>query len=241
MKDKILIFIITYKASFRVLDVIKKIPFKYLKNRNYKILISDDDSRDNTIEFIKKIKKKYSNQVIVNFNRSNMGYGKNIKKCINYAYKNNFSYAVMIHGDNQYDPKYSSIMIENLIRNKNLCALVGSRMTKKMRALSGKMPFYKFIGNIFLTWTFNLLYGTNFTDCHTGYWAYNLKMIDKKTFKNLDNYFCFDIDLRLKLVTMKKKIKEIPIKTFYGTERSSFHLIYAVRFFFKTIMFKIFN
>ena len=241
MKDKILIFIITYKASFRVLDVIKKIPFKYLKNRNYKILISDDDSRDNTIEFIKKIKKKYSNQVIVNFNRSNMGYGKNIKKCINYAYKNNFSYAVMIHGDNQYDPKYSSIMIENLIRNKNLCALVGSRMTKKMRALSGKMPFYKFIGNIFLTWTFNLLYGTNFTDCHTGYWAYNLKLIDKKTFKNLDNYFCFDIDLRLKLVTMKKKIKEIPIKTFYGTERSSFHLIYAVRFFFKTIMFKIFN
>ena len=241
MKDKILIFIITYKASFRVLDVIKKIPFKYLKNRNYKILISDDDSRDNTIEFIKKIKKKYSNQVIVNFNRSNMGYGKNIKKCINYAYKNNFSYAVMIHGDNQYDPKYSSIMIENLIRNKNLCALVGSRMTKKMRALSGKMPFYKFIGNIFLTWTFNLLYGTNFTDCHTGYWAYNLKLIDKKTFKNLDNYFCFDIDLRLKLVTMKKKIKEIPIKTFYGTERSSFHLIYAVRFFFKTIMFKIFS
>ena len=57
MKDKILIFIITYKASFRVLDVIKKIPFKYLKNRNYKILISDDDSKDNTIEFIKKIKK----------------------------------------------------------------------------------------------------------------------------------------------------------------------------------------
>ena len=149
MKDKFLIFIITYKASFRVLDVIKKIPFKYLKNRNYKILISDDDSRDNTIEFIKKIKKKYSNQVIVNFNRSNMGYGKNIKKCINYAYKNNFSYAVMIHGDNQYDPKYSSIMIENLIRNKNLCALVGSRMTKIMRALSGKIPLYKFIGNIF--------------------------------------------------------------------------------------------
>ena len=241
MKDKILIFIITYKASFRVLDVIKKIPFKYLKNRNYKILISDDDSRDNTIEFIKKIKKKYSNQVIVNFNRSNMGYGKNIKKCINYAYKNNFSYAVMIHGDNQYDPKYSSIMIENLIRNKNLCALVGSRMTKKMRALSGKMPFYKFIGNIFLTWTFNLLYGTNFTDCHTGYWAYNLKMIDKKTFKNLDNYFCFDIDLRLQLVSEKKKIKEIPIKTIYGTERSSIHFIYAVRFFYKTIFFKLFN
>ena len=241
MKDKILIFIITYKASFRVLDVIRKIPFQYLKNRNYKILISDDDSRDNTIEFIKKIKKKYSSKIILNFNRFNMGYGKNIKKCINYAYKNKYTYAVMIHGDNQYDPKYSSVMIENLIRNKNLSATVGSRMTKKMSALKGKMPIYKFVGNIFLTWIFNLLNGTSFTDCHTGYWAYNLRLINKNTFKNLDNNFCFDIDLRLKLVSEKKKIKEIPIKTFYGTERSSFHLIYAVRFFFKTIMFKIFS
>ena len=241
MKDKILIFIITYKASFRVLDVIRKIPFKYLKNKNYKILISDDDSRDNTIEFIKKIKKKYSSKIIVNFNKLNMGYGKNIKKCINYAYKNNFTYAVMIHGDNQYDPKYSSIMIKNLIKNKNLSATVGSRMTKKMSAIRGKMPFYKFIGNIFLTGLFNFLNGTNFTDCHTGYWAYNLRSINKNIFKNLDDSFCFDIDLRLKLLSEKKEIKEIPIKTFYGTERSSVHLVYAVRFFLKTISFKLFN
>ncbi len=241
MKDKILIFIITYKASFRVLKVIKKIPFKYFKNKNYKILISDDDSRDSTIDFIKKIKKKYKSRIVVNFNRSNMGYGKHIKKCINYAYKNKYTYAVMIHGDNQYDPKYSSVMIENLSKNKDLSATVGSRMTKKMNALKGKMPFYKFIGNIFLTGVFNLLYKTSFTDCHTGYWGYNLSSIKKNTFKNLDNNFCFDIDLRLHLVSEKKNIKEIPIKTFYGTERSSTHLIYAVRFFFKTIIFKIFS
>ena len=74
-----------------------------------------------------------------------------ILKNVNYAYKNKFSYAVMIHGDGQYDPKYSSIMIENLIKNKNLSATVGSRMYKKVNALKGKMPLYKFVGNIFLT------------------------------------------------------------------------------------------
>ena len=132
-------------------------------------------------------------------------------------------------------------MIENLIRNKNLSATVGSRMTDKMSALRGKMPFYKFIGNIFLTGIFNLLNGTSFTDCHTGYWAYNLKLINKDAFKNLDNNFCFDIDLRHKLLFEEKKIKEIPIKTFYGTERSSIHFVYAVRFFLKTIVFKLIN
>ena len=241
MKDKILIFIITYKASFRVLNVIKKIPLKYFKNKNYKILISDDDSKDNTIEFIKKIKKRNRSKIIVNFNKSNMGYGKHIKKCINYAYKNKFSYAVMIHGDGQYDPKYSSIMIENLVKNKKLSATVGSRMYKKVNALKGKMPLYKFVGNIFLTKIFNFLYRTNFTDCHTGYWGYNLNLIKKNTFDDLDNNFCFDIDLRLRLVLEKKKIKEIPIKTYYGSERSSVHLIYAIRFFYKTIIFRLLN
>ena len=46
MKSKILIFIITYNASFRVLDLIKKIPFDYLKKHDFKVLISDDKSND---------------------------------------------------------------------------------------------------------------------------------------------------------------------------------------------------
>ena len=202
MKDKILIFIITYKASYRVKKVVQKIPLEYFKNKNYKILISDDDSRADTLEYNKKIKK-------------NIGYGANIKKCINYAYKNNYSHAVMIHGDNQYNPKYAAIMLEKLFQNRKLAATAGSRMTKKINALKGRMPLYKFIGNIFLTGIFNLLYGTKFADCHTGYWAYNLKLIKKDVFKNLDNSFCFDIDLRLQLVSNKKLIKEIPIETFY--------------------------
>ena len=38
-----------------------------------------------------------------------------------------------------------------------------------------------------------------------------------------------------------KYISEIPIKTFYGTERSSVHIIYAIRFFLKILKFKIFK
>ena len=241
MKDKILIFIITYKASYRVKNVVQKIPFRYFRNKNFKIYISDDDSRDDTINYIRKIKKKYKSKVIVNFIKKNVGYGANIKKCLDYAYKNKFSHAVMIHGDNQYNPKYIIKMLDNLLKDNKTAAAVGSRMTKKINALKGKMPIYKFIGNIFLTGLFNMIHKTKFTDCHTGYWAYNLRLIKKKTFKNLDDNFCFDIDLRLQLVSKAKHIKEIPIETFYGTERSSVHLIYAIRFFFKTIIFKLFN
>ena len=130
-------------------------------------------------------------------------------------------------------------MIEKFKLNKKIAAISGSRMKNKLSALKGNMPIYKFVGNIFLTKLFNFFYGTNFSDCHTGYWAYNLNQINKKIFFNADSKFCFDIDIRLLMTHNKLRIDEIMIKTKYGTERSSIHLIYALRYFIKVIKFKI--
>ena len=239
MKPKILIFIITYKASYRVYDLYKGIPFNFLKKYNYSIYASDDASNDDTIKYLLKIKKNLGKKFILNVNKFNLGYGGNIKKCLKFAYKNKFDYVVMLHGDNQYNPKYIYNMIKLFLNNEKLVAVVGSRMTNKLDALKGGMPIYKFIGNFVLTTFFNILFKTNFKDCHSGMWAYNINEISYKLFKKADNNFCFDIDTRLMLTSYNKKIKEITIKTFYGDERSSFHIIYALRFLFKIFKFKL--
>ena len=230
---KILLFIVTYKASYRVVKVINEIPLKYFKKYNYKILISDDSSKDSTIEYMKVIKKKYK-KIILNFNKKNIGYGANIKRCMNYAYRNGYDYAAMIHGDNQYSPKYLK-KIFNLILKKKSAAVTGSRMKHKNKALKGGMPVYKFIGNVFLTKIFNFFNKSNFSDCHTGYWVYDLKQVNRKWLNNFDNGFLFDLDMRQKLLKKKLSIFEIPITTRYGDERSSVHLDYAFRFFLKSI------
>ena len=64
----------------------------------------------------------------------------------------------MLHGDNQYNPKYIKNMLELLIKNNDIATVLGSRMYNKSNALKGNMPIYKFIGNIFLTKLFNLFY-----------------------------------------------------------------------------------
>ena len=79
-----------------ILEVFKKLPFSYLKQYEYTIYVSDDASNDNTIQYIKQLRKKYKSSLVINKNKSNLGYGGNIKKCIKYAYKNNFNYAVNI-------------------------------------------------------------------------------------------------------------------------------------------------
>ena len=241
MKYKILIFIITYKASFRVIDLIKKLPVNYLNKHDFQLYISDDCSNDDTIEHIHKLKSKFKKKLTININKKNLGYGGNIKKCLNFAFKNKIDYAVMLHGDNQYNPRYLKFMLETFLNKKDIAAVSGSRMFKKIDALKGKMPLYKFIGNIVLTKLFNFLYNTNYTDCHTGYWAYNLKMIRKTFFKKADDNFCFDIDMRLILTGNKLEIKEVPIETIYGTERSSIHFIYAIRFLLKVFKYRLFG
>ena len=235
MKKKILIFIITYHASFRLKKVFDLIEFKKLKNYKVKIFISEDNSKDDTLEMARNIYKKNKSLVILKNNKKRLNYGGNIKSCLNYAINNNFDYAIMVHGDGQYHPKYILPIIKKLEQN-NSAAACGSRMISKKNALKGNMPFYKFIGNIFLTKLFNVVYSTTFTDCHTGYWIYNFKYIKKNMLTKLTNTFNFDNQMRINLVKNNLDIKEIPIKTIYGNERSSVHLKYASKFFFETIL-----
>lgn len=235
MKKKILIFIISYQASYRLKKVFNLIEFKKLRNYKVKILISDDNSSDDTLKIAKEIYKKNKSLVILKDNKKRLNYGGNIKSCLNYAIKNNFDYAIMVHGDGQYHPKYILPIIKKLEKN-NCAAVCGSRMVNKKNALKGNMPFYKFVGNIFLTKLFNVIYLTNFTDCHTGYWIYNFKYIKKNILSNLTNTFNFDNQMRINLIKNRQKIKEIPIKTIYGNERSSMHIKYALKFFFETII-----
>ena len=90
----------------------------------------------------------------------------------------------------------------------------------------------------------------------TGGCGYIGTLLIKKLLSQKHNVICIDNQLfgnylkknkRLKIIKENilninnLKIKEIPIKTFYGNERSSVHIIYAIRFFLKTIKFKLFG
>ncbi len=236
-KKKVLIFIISYKASHRVKNIFKRIPFKKLKKYSIYTLLSDDASKDDTMQYAKKIKKKYKN-IYLNENKKNIGYGAHIKKCLNFSIKKKFDYAVMIHGDGQYDPKYIPSLLKLMSKDKKIGATTGSRMLSGIKKVTkGGMPIYKLMGNIVLTKIFNFFLNVKFTDTHTGLWAYNLSLLQNKSFNLLTDTFNFDQEFRVKNILDKKIIKEIPIKTKYGDERSQLHIQYAVKFFFNTILY----
>ena len=239
MKKKILIFIITYHSSHKLKRVYKLIPQKKLKNYDIKILISDDNSKDNSFDYAKEIYKK-NKKIFVKKNKERLNYGGNIKSCLYFAHKKKCDYAIMLHGDGQYDPKYIPALIKKISDGKCV-AVHGSRMKVKKNAIKGKMPLYKFLGNIVLTYIFNKIYSTNFSDCHSGYWIYDLKYINKNFYSSLTNSINFDNQLRIKMIEKSLIIKELPIRTIYSDEKKSFHIVYAIKFLIEIFLKKIFK
>ena len=124
----------------------------------------------------------------------------------------------MLHGDGQYAPEELPNFIEKF--KENYDAVFGSRMKSYKSALKGGMPFYKFLGNIGLTLTQNIILGSRISEFHSGYRTFRVNSLKKIQFENKANYYHFDTEIIIELLQKKLKILEIYIPTHYGDEIS---------------------
>ena len=218
---KVLIFIPSFNVEKKIGKVLKKIPKIILRKYNVKILIIEDNSKDKTLNVIKKIIKNKNRKLKINLiiNKKNKGYGGVQKIAFNYAIKKNFKYIVMLHGDNQYPADKLLRLIKPLVTNK-FDAVFGSRMINSLDALRGGMPLYKYIGNITLTFFQNLFLSSNLSEFHSGYRSYKVSSLKKIKFRNNTNDFHFDTEIIIQFLKKNFVIKEISMPTHYGDEIS---------------------
>ena len=213
---KLLVYVVAYKATNHVATVLKQIPYSDYKN--YEVLVSDDASNDETSAIVQKFIEANPDKKIKLVTQSvNLGYGGNQKFGYNYAVKNGFDVVALIHGDNQYSPTLIPRIVNPIMENK-VDVMLGSRMMEKKLALKGGMPMYKFIGNIILTQTQNLLLGSRLAEFHTGLRAFSVIALACIPFKENNNGFAFDTDILIQLIDNKAKIGEVAIPTHYGDE-----------------------
>ena len=236
---KHLIFIVAYNHENFIAKVLDRLP-ETVKNTNYEILVIDDASKDQTFNTAKNWSELNSEIYIkVLKNPTNLGYGGNQKLGFQYAIENNFDTLVLLHGDGQYAPEIIVDLIEEHIMQKNALTL-GSRMIIKTNALKGKMPLYKFFGNIILTFVQNKILGTKLSEFHTGYRVYSIKYLKKINFHLNTNDYHFDTEIIIQFILYNFKIGEHAIPTYYGDEISYVNgLKYAFNILKETIKFKL--
>ena len=198
-----------YKAAKTLNEVVGDIP----QGHADRILLVDDASADATVS----VATALSLDVIRH--QRNLGYGGNQKTCYSQALKMGADVVVMLHPDGQYDPA----IIPNLCRvieNGEADIVLGSRWLGIDPAKAG-MPWWKRIGNRFLTSAENRVLGLNLSEYHTGYRAYSRRFLEAIPFLENSNDFVFDTQVLIQAAAFRFRIGEVPAIGKYHEDASS--------------------
>ncbi len=207
-KCKVAVVMPAYNAAQTLVRTYKAIP----KGVVDEILLVDDSSHDDTVEIAKLLGIK----TIVH--EKNVGYGGNQKTCYTHALDDQSDIIIMLHPDYQYDPSIIPDLIKP-IKEGRADVVFASRMLGN--PLKGGMPLYKFVANKCLTKFQNVVFGTNYSEFHTGYRAFSSKLLRSLSYHTNSNNFIFDNEMIAQIVMKGFKIYEIPVKTRYATDSSS--------------------
>lgn len=180
------------------------------------VILVDDVSRDETVE----VARQLNLQVVVHL--QNRGYGGNQKTCYLEALKAGADVVVMLHPDYQYDSTRIPALIEPILRGE-YDMMLGSRLLDDGTGgpLAGGMPIWKYISNRFLTICENVVLGQQLSEFHTGFRAYNRRLLETVPFLLNSDDFVFDTEMIVQAVAFGFRIGEIAVPTRYFPEASS--------------------
>ena len=180
------------------------------------ILLVDDSSSDATVELARLI------GLTVFLHDQNLGYGRNQKTCYREALNHGADIVVMLHPDYQYSPKLIS-SLASLVASGEYDIALGSRILG-VGALAGGMPLYKYISNRLLTLVQNILLGYKLSEYHTGYRAFDRRVLEQLPLAENSDDFVFDNQILAQAIFFKYRIGEISCPTRYFAEASSINL-----------------
>ena len=187
------------------------------------VILTDDCSRDNTIQ---KAKELGIEEILVH--ERNKGYGGNQKTCYNRALELGADIVVMLHPDYQYTPKLIHSMVY-VIAEGVYPVVLASRILGK-GALKGGMPLYKFISNRFLTEFENLVTGEKLSEYHTGFRGFTRKILENLPLEDCSDDFIFDNQMLALILYNGYKIGEISCPTKYFAEASSINFVRSCKY-----------
>ena len=199
----------SYNAEKTLQKTYDEIP----KNIVDEIILTDDASKDRTVEVAKSlgIKTFVHNQ--------NRGYGGNQKTCYKAALDLDADITIMLHPDYQYTPKLITAMA-SMIAEGVFDAVIGSRILGN-KAMKGGMPIYKYVSNRFLTLIENTIIQQKLSEYHTGYRAFSRKVLE--TIPLLDNSddFVFDNQMLCQILYFGFEVGEVSCPALYFDDASS--------------------
>ena len=221
---KVIVVMPAYNAEKTLIKTYNEIPRDIVDE----IILTDDASRDNTIEIARKL------NISTIIHNSNKGYGANQKTCYMEALKLNPDIIIMLHPDYQYTPRLITAMA-SMIAVGEYDVVLASRILGR-GALKGGMPLYKYIANRILTLLEKYTLGQKLSEYHTGYRAFSSKVLKNIPFLKNSDDFIFDNQILVQTIYFGYKIGEITAPSKYTKESSTIGFKDSVKYGFGVIL-----
>ena len=204
------------KTIIQILEKIKKISSNLLK---YEVIVIDDGSTDQSRKLLENSKDLFDKLLI---NETNKGKGFSVKKGILNA---SGTHIIFQDADFEYDPgdfkKFVKIFLDF-----NADGIIGSRFIYSNYTRSHNI--LNKIGNKLLTFAFNLLYNTTFTDIYSCYFAFKKDLLNAHELRT--EGFEQHAEILCKVMKKGNKFYEVPI-SYNGRDASEGKKIKARHFF----------
>ncbi len=194
---KVVVTIPAYNEESTISSLIGRIHKVMEANKyDYKVLVVDDGSKDNTASAAKNAK------ALVYSHPKNYGLAETFITEIEKSLKLGADVIVHIDADAQYKPEEIPLLIKEIENGYDL--VLGSRFKGTIES----MPFIKGFGNIAFSKVISNVTGMNISDAQTGFRAFTKEVAEKIKITSGHTYTQEQI---IRAVMEKFRIKEVPV------------------------------
>ena len=201
---KLSIIIPAYNEEKTIIKLLQKVDTVKIEGVEKEVIVIDDCSNDMTLNLLEKNKKLYS--ILIKL-KQNKGKGGAVKEGLKRSTGN---YILFQDADLEYDPNdYEKLL--NPVLNFKADVVIGSRLGASQ--LTRVYYFWHKLGNKFITFLFNILNNTTFTDIYSCYLLFRSDLLKPED-------LCSDgwdqqAEILSLIVSRGKSFYEVPVN-YYG-------------------------
>jgi dolichol-phosphate mannosyltransferase len=201
-----LVIIPTYNEIENIERLINNI---FSLQREFDVLVIDDNSPDHTALVVKSMIDKYPDRLFLEQRKGKLGLGTAYIHGFKWALKRDYNYIFEMDADFSHNPN-------DLIRLYNACARNGFDMAIGSRYKTGVNVVNWPMSRVLLSWLASkyvrLITGMNIYDTTAGFVCYRRAVLERI---NLDKVkfvgYAFQIEMKFKTYLSKFKITEVPV------------------------------
>lgn len=166
------IIVPAYNEEKTIIPLLNQVAGQTIEGVKFEVIVVDDGSSDGTLDLLNKAPDLYTKLIVL---KKNGGKGKAVQAGIRAA---SGQYILFQDADLEYNPaEYSALLFP--VKEFEACVVIGSRfLSPRYTRVS---YFWHKVGNRLITFIFNLLNNTTFTDIYSCYLLYKRELVDPES------------------------------------------------------------